>query len=334
MADPLQLRFQAVAERTPGTRWQTRFERFRPSYERWFLKDGDAARPGYLTCRTALREYMPELVPMWERLTDLAGGGDRQARLLSLYCPAPYLVACSQVLWSGDAPALIRNYDYHPRYCEGVFLLSQWQETRVIASSDSLWGALDGMNDHGLAATLAFGGRRAVGVGFGMPLILRYLLETCRTVADAVAVLRRVPSHMVYTIGLVDGAGDVATVFVSPDRPAVVRPTRISTNHQDQVDWPEYARLTGTEERAAHLAHLLDQSGVTPESLLPRFLERPLHNRNWHRAFGTLYTAMYRPRTGEAEYRWPHGAWAQSFARFVEGEAVVTFRHTPTTTDW
>jgi len=325
--EPLQLRFQAVAERTPGIKWQALFKRFRPSYERWFLKEGEAARPGYLTCRRALREHMPELVPMWERLTDLAGGGDRAARLLSLYCPTPYLVACSQVLWPDDEPTIIRNYDYHPDYCEGVLLLSQWNGQRVMASSDSLWGALDGMNEHGLAVTLAFGGRQSVGPGFGMPLILRYVLETCRTVDAAIAVLRRVPSHMAYTLGLLDTSGRWATVFVSPDRPAEVNQARISTNHQDAVDWPEYAALTETEARAAHLEALIARPGMSPDRLVRQFLERPLHNRNWRRAFGTLYTAVYRPGSGEAEYRWPHGAWTQSFRRFVEGEAVVTYQH-------
>ena len=38
------------------------------------------------------------------------------------------------------------------------------------------------MNDAGLAVSLTFGGRRALGTGFGIPLVVRYLLETCATV--------------------------------------------------------------------------------------------------------------------------------------------------------
>ena len=40
-----------------------------------------------------LRAHMPELVPAYERLVDLAGGGDVAARMLSLYRPPPYLAA-------------------------------------------------------------------------------------------------------------------------------------------------------------------------------------------------------------------------------------------------
>lgn len=32
-----------------------------------------------------------------------------------------------------------------------------------------------------------------------------------------------------------------------------------------------------------------------------------------------LYTAVYRPAEGRAEYRWPGFAWPQSFAAFSEG---------------
>jgi hypothetical protein len=102
-------------ESEPGPDWAARARRLWPDYQRWFLKEGDGRRPGYLTSRRALVDYMPELVPTWERLTDLAGGTDRAARLLSLYCPTPYLVACSQALWTHGEPWLVRRATSGPR---------------------------------------------------------------------------------------------------------------------------------------------------------------------------------------------------------------------------
>jgi predicted choloylglycine hydrolase len=64
--------------------------------------------------------------------------------------------------------------------------------------SDCVWGALDGMNAAGLAVSLNFGGRRVEGPGFGVILIVRYILETCRNAVEALAVLRRVPVHLSY----------------------------------------------------------------------------------------------------------------------------------------
>ena len=60
----------------------------------------------------------------------------------------------------GEAPALVRNYDYSPDLCEWVVLSTAWTGLRVLGMSDCLWGLLDGMNDAGLAASLTFGGRR------------------------------------------------------------------------------------------------------------------------------------------------------------------------------
>ena len=84
--------------------------------------------------------------------------------------------------------------------------------------SDCLWGLLDGLNHAGLAASLTFGGRRAVGDGFWIPLVIRYLLETCETVAEAQAVLARVPVHAAQNVTLLDRTGAVVTACLSPDR--------------------------------------------------------------------------------------------------------------------
>lgn len=321
----MQLLFRAIEEAAPGAKWQAQFARAWPAYSAWFLSEGDAARPGYLTCRKQLEAAMPELVPMWERLTELGGGSDHVARMLSLYRPPPYLTGCSQALWTRGEPALIRNYDYHPGRCEGVFLCSSWHGTRVIAVSDSLWGALDGMNEHGLAVALAFGGRRIVGDGFAITLVLRYVLEMCSTTAEAVSALRRVRSHMAYNVSVIDRSGAAATVFVAPDRDAEVVDAPVCTNHQRQIEWPEHAEMSRTEARAALLADRIVDPAETLPSLIDRFMDEPLFGRQYTRAFGTLYTAIYRPTQGTVEYRWRNRAWHQSFQRFVEGSSLVNY---------
>ncbi len=64
-------------------------------------------------------------------------------------------------------------------------LYTKWLKP-VIGMSDCTWGLLDGMNADGLSASLAFGGRKISGDGFGIPLVIRYLLETASTVDEAV----------------------------------------------------------------------------------------------------------------------------------------------------
>jgi predicted choloylglycine hydrolase len=191
--------------------------------------------------------------------------------------------------------------------------------------SDCLWGVLDGINEDGLAVSLSFGGRPVVGDGFGCPLVLRYVLEFCRTTNEAAKVLERVPSHMAYNVTIVDAHGEYATAYVAPDRRTVVRKVPVSTNHQETVGWKAHAELTESVEREELLAERLRDPHETKEKLASRFLEPPLYRTGWARAHGTLYTAVYRPARRSVEYRWPGRALKQSFERFEEAEFPLTF---------
>ena len=144
----------------------------------------------------------------------------------------------------------MRNYDLDPKLSEATVLRSAWTGRNVVATMEAIAGAADGVNAAGLAVSLAFGGRKERGTGFGVPLIVRYLLEVASDTRDAVAVLRRIPCHMSYNLTLVDRNGDAATAFLAPDRPAEVIRRPFATNHQARVDWPEQARFSRTVERA------------------------------------------------------------------------------------
>jgi predicted choloylglycine hydrolase len=175
------------------------------------------------------------------------------------------------------------------------------------------------MNDAGLVVSLTFGGRRVVGDGFGIPLVVRYLLETCETVNEARAVLTRLPYHMAHNLTLLDRGGEAVTIYVSPDREPVFRSPPVATNHQEKIEWPEQARATRTVEREQHLRELLEDPELTGERFTDAFLRPPLHSRAFDREMGTIYTAAYWPTEGRVEYLWPEHTWQQSFGGFVEG---------------
>ncbi len=109
----------------------------------------------------------------------------------------------------------------------------------------------------GLAVSLTFGGRPEVGDGFGIPLVIRYVLEVCGTVEEAVQVLRRVPVHMSYNVTALDRSGRWATVYVAPDRPPRVTDRAVTTNHQGSVEWAPYATAIRSVERERRLEELL-----------------------------------------------------------------------------
>ena len=122
------------------------------------------------------------------------------------------------------------SYDYSPDLLEGNWLATRWCGQRVLAMGDCLWGALDGINEAGLAASLSFGGKTQSAEGFGIPLVMRYLLEVSTTVEEACEVLKRVPAHMSYSITLLDANAHWATVYVGPDQATYVT---VSYTHLD-----------------------------------------------------------------------------------------------------
>ncbi len=317
--------FRSIQEFEPGQKWARLFEEFWPGYRRWYLQEGEQASPGYLTCLTALREHMQELVPTYEKLVQLAGGGDTAARFLSLYRPTPYLTGCSQAVWTRDAPLLVRNYDYSTNLWEAVMLHTAWNGRHVIAMSDCLWGVLDGINESGLAVSLSFGGSRAVGDGFGIPLVLRYILEFCEDTAQAVEVLQRVPCHMAYNVTVLDATGQFATVWVGPDRPATVTNQPVATNHQESVAWAQHAHATSTLDREKALYVNLNDPHENRHRFVQRFLEPPVYALNHDRGWGTLYTATYDPIHRTATCLWPGRELSQTFTGYSEQTLTLTY---------
>jgi predicted choloylglycine hydrolase len=324
----MHLTFRSVAEDLPGAKWQSLFELHWPAYRHWFLSEGIEERATYGETLRRLRAHLPELIPTYETLCELAGGGDIAARFLGLYRPPAYLTGCSQVVWP-EGPLLIRNYDYNPALCEGLILKSAWTGRRVLAMVDCLWGVLDGVNDAGLAISLTFGGRRVVGDGFGVPILLRYILEFCDTAREAGEVLKRVPIHMAYNITAVDKSGYFITAFLSPDREPILRQLPIAANHQGQVDWHRYARFTSTLERERFIFFRLRERGMTADGMVRSFLRAPLYTTAYDHGFGTLYTSVYDPTHGAARFVWPDGDLVQSLDRFTEGLRHQAFAPPP-----
>ena len=72
--------WRAIKEDLPGPKWAGLFNEYWPDYKKWWLKEGVSARPTYLESYKALQEHMPEMMPLYEDLCDLAGGGDLAAR--------------------------------------------------------------------------------------------------------------------------------------------------------------------------------------------------------------------------------------------------------------
>ena len=225
-----------------------------------------------------------------------------------------FAVGCAQTVLPGKRPVLVRNYDYDQALFEGVIASTNYSgQRRVIGTSDMLWGLLDGMNEDGLAVSLTYGGRPGRGEGFGIPLVLRYLLETCGTVREAVAALRRIPVALSYNVALADTHGDHATVFVAPGEKAKVSRIKATTNHcLNTVEYPEKAaRFNSLGRQEALLT--LHRDGASADDTIAAMLTAPLRNHEFDAGFGTLYTASYDQVAGTVTWHWPGQSWSRSY---------------------
>jgi predicted choloylglycine hydrolase len=289
-----------------------------PAYRRWYLSQGEAARPTFAECAQAVQTYLPELAPTYDALTDAVGGGDLEARFLSHWRPPPLFAACSLLTYTRERNVLLRNYDYPPLLCDNTVLRSAWHGQQVMALTDCLWGALDGVNEHGLSVAIAFGGRPVVGDGFGIGLVVRYLLEFAASVDDAVAMLHRIPIQLTYNIALVDAGGRSAIVYVAPDREPVVSGVVTAANRQGPTMWPEHAEFCATVPREQAMAEAVANPYNGVPELVNQFLSEPIHRSTATSTWGTVYTAAYDSDHRMLELSWPDDRWTLSLHDFVE----------------
>lgn len=265
---------------------------------------------------------MPELTTVYDRLVAVAGGSDRAARFLSTWCPPTYLGGCSlAAIASKKHVRLVRNYDLSPELNEGLLLRTQWLGRPVMGMVEFLWGLSDGINDAGLSVALAYGGRSETGVGFGITTIVRYVLETCNTVDDALAVLDRVPSHMAYNLVLADASGRTASVEMAPGGGMTKMPLAVATNHQGGAPAADRPTFTRTFERRSHLEKLQ----IKPRKLNRQFLKAPLLQDRYEQGFGTLFTAEYDPKALTLGLTLNGERWDQALDNFTEGQRVVNY---------
>lgn len=319
--------FGFIHEEKPGAKWKSEFDKNWENYSAWFLSEGDAARPTYEVCVAQLELHMPELIPTYLALVELTGNDNIAARYLSMYCPPAYIGGCSQIAFTQGTNTLIRNYDYNQRFFEANMMYTNWLQP-VIGMTDNSWGLLDGMNASGLAISLTFGGRMVAEIGFGIPIIIRYILEVATNVAQAVAILKRIPVHMSQNVTVMDNQSNYATVYLAPDKIPDVLITPIATNHQQTVEWEEFALLSATVQRKEYLESLIHAASETEESLIERFLKPPLYKSDFDKNFGTLYTAAYKLSKKEVEIKWHGKSVVQTFNTFKEKSVCITFDKT------
>lgn len=142
--------------------------------------------------------------------------------------------ACTAVALSGartrTGEALIaKNFDYPP--ASGALHLTRLSRPEGAGRAASLEvtkaplsGSHDGVNEHGLAVTYNYGHFRGkAGARVSISVLVQEVLESCRTVDQAIARLRAHARSGGALIMLADADGTIASVELGPDTMAVRR---------------------------------------------------------------------------------------------------------------
>ncbi|WP_129842199.1 C45 family peptidase [Streptomyces sp. RFCAC02] len=287
----------------------------------WF--GGERSPEEAAHARQLFDSHLPELVPVRDQLAArLAGAGAPVAEVGAAMTQTVFRPLFSGCTQSATGGALVRNYDFHPDVCEGTVVRSHFLRP-VLGTQDSGWGLLDGVNDAGLAVSLTFGGRPAFRPGLSIVIIVRYLLETCDTVGQALGTLGSLPFATAHNLTLVDRTGAAATVHTGPDIGVVRTSDGCAANHQHTPVPAEQERVTRTGERLAAIRAAAEAGA--PDAVVAALLRPPLYSTAYEDHLGTLYTADYRPAEGSVTYHWPgESAWRQSLDSFRPGERTVT----------
>jgi hypothetical protein len=72
-------------------------------------------------------------------------------------------------------------------------------------------------------------------------------------------------------------------------------------------------------ERERFLLQRLTLHRDPEDKFIGAFLRPPLYSTAFDAGFGTLYTAVYRPRLQQMEVRWPGTIWPLEMDAFQEG---------------
>lgn len=173
-----------------------------------------------LECEEVVGEYAPWLVEEIRGVGDtgLWDPGVAKVLPLTLYADS----GCSVVAVSGrhtrdGKPLFGRNYDFRASYRKYNSLYRIRPEGKLahIGCADQWVGRHDGLNEAGLAIGQSGPPSNGQQPGVIGTLAMRAVLDTCRTVAEAVTFLERIPHISNNAFLLADAAGDIVAVDTS-----------------------------------------------------------------------------------------------------------------------
>lgn len=184
-------------------------------------------------------------------IAEASGVDERDVMLANCFLDVSPMTACSTVALPADASPdgvarFGRNLDFPSfdvadKYSVVMVYHPAGKNAFAAVSWPGLIGVLSGMNEHGLSLAnmeVTRGQRLPTAVPY--TILYRTVLEECRTVNEAVELLKKSPRQTANNLMLMDASGDRAVVEITPEEIIVRRAPQhaalISTNHHRGTD--------------------------------------------------------------------------------------------------
>lgn len=188
----------------------------------------DAMRKFAQQCKAEYKTWYPELL---EEIQGIADGqrlpaGTLETILFSMYCMRFDNRCTCFAFSSAEEIVFARNSDFlvsiEKLYMNCLYAL---EGSYAFNGNTTAYVEMeDGVNAHGLAAGLCFVYPKMKKPGFNAGMLIRYILEKCRTTGEALSALKNLPIASSQTITLADAGGDIAVVECNAEKLVVVLP--------------------------------------------------------------------------------------------------------------
>jgi len=181
-------------------------------------------------CLPVYQTYFPEILEEIQGLAD----GQRcdatllQALLFSMYAIPPSCGCSCFALAHNDQILLGRNSDFLTAlepYNLNVLYRFSGQSYAFTGNTTAFLEMEDGVNRHGLAVGLTAVAPVAIQPGFNAGMLVRFFLEKCRSTAEVLHWLQRLPISSAQTITVADTQGQIAVIECNAQQRAILRPS-------------------------------------------------------------------------------------------------------------
>lgn len=181
-------------------------------------------------CAKTISTYYPEIIDEVKGLADgnVADFDFLCALVFSMYAyDCDCATHCSCFAYNdGDRTVFGRNSDFLVSI-EKLYMNVIYKLEGVYSFTGNTTAFIemeDGVNEHGFAAGLTFIPVRKVKPGFNVGILTRYLLEKCKTVNEAIAVIQKLPIASGGTLTMADRTGAIAVAELSADDTNIIYP--------------------------------------------------------------------------------------------------------------